>query len=238
MKGERRSKRGSAAKAGRAATPRKARGRGLSLPPVELLLAIACVASALVLAASELMVTFEIVNPGGETLDELDAADRHGYVMMVIAFFALFCLALAVLEGSKPAAVAVAVAGGLALLLFLIIDLPDAGQVGTVDEPVFFTNAETEPQAGFWMALLGALSLAVSGAALATLTPQQLALRDRYFPRREGAQGEDAEDDRGTSKAAPLSRQAATNDDKPERSEPISDRVGRVRRAAARRRRS
>jgi hypothetical protein len=146
-------------------------------PPVEVLLALACLASALVLAASELMITFDIVDPGGEAIEELEAGDRHGYVMFVIAFFALFCLALAVLEGSKPAAVAVAVAGGLALLLFLIIDLPDAGQVGTVDEPVFFANAETEPRSGFWFELIGALSLAVSGAALATLTPEQLRLR-------------------------------------------------------------
>jgi len=159
--------------------------RRLPLPPVEVLLVLACVISALVLAASELMVTFDVVDPGGSAIDELEAGDRHGYVMFVIAFFALFCLALAVLEGSKPAAVAVAVAGGLALLLFLIIDLPDAGQVGTVDEPVFFANAETEPRAGFWFELIGALSLAVSGAALATLTPEQLRLRDRWKKGRE-----------------------------------------------------
>jgi hypothetical protein len=157
------------------------------LPPVEVLLALACVASALMLAASELMVTFDIVDPGGDAIEELEAGDRHGYVMFVIAFFALFCLALAVLEGSKPAAAAVAVSGGLALLLFLIIDLPDAGQVGTVDEPVFFANAETEPRAGFWFELIGALSLAVSGAALATLTPEQLRLRDRWPGARERA---------------------------------------------------
>jgi hypothetical protein len=172
-------------------------GKGaFSLPPVGVLLAAACVASALVLAASDLMVTFEIVNPGGDTLEELEAGDRHGYVMLVIAFFALFCLALAVLEGSKPAAAAVAVSGGLALLLFLIIDLPDAGQVGTVDEPVFFANAETEPRAGFWFELIGALSLAVSGAALATLTPEQLRLRDRWRKGhdREGQPRSDADE--------------------------------------------
>lgn len=166
------------------------------LPPVEVLLTLACVASALVLAASELMVTFDIVDAGGDAIDELEAGDRHGYVMFVIAFFALFCLALAVLEGSKPAAAAVAVSGGLALLLFLIIDLPDAGQVGTIDEPVFFANAETEPRAGFWFELIGALSLAVSGAALATLTPEQLRLRDRWRKGhdREGRPRSDADE--------------------------------------------
>ena len=200
------------------------------IAPATLLLAAACLVSALVLAASELMVTFEIVDPGGEALERLEAADRHGYVMLVIAFFALFCLALAVLEGSKPAAVAIAVAGGLALLLFLVIDLPDAGQVGTVDDPVFFANAETEPQAGFWLELLGALSLAVSGAALATLTPEQLALR------RRGSDGPDLSTDE-PAVATPHGGPVGTTQPV-ERSERVSDRVERVRRAAKRGRRS
>ena len=201
---------------------------GRRLAPVTVLLAAACLVSSLTLAASELMVTFEIVNPGGEPLERLEAADRHGYVMLVIAFFALFCLALAVLEGSKPAAVAVAVAGGLALLLFLIIDLPDAGQVGTVDDPVFFANAETQPQPGFWLELLGALSLAVSGAALATLRPDQLALRRgtdeaRNLPSDEPAI---ATPHGGTVEPTQVSS----------RGERVSDRVERARRAARRNR--
>lgn len=208
----------------------RSRSRRLTLPPVELLLVIACVVSALVLAASELMVTFDIVDPGGDTIEELEAADRHGYVMFVIAFFALFCLALAVLEGSKPAAVAVAVAGGLALLLFLIIDLPDAGQVGTVDEPVFFANAETEPRAGFWFELIGALSLAVSGAALATLTPEQLRLRDRWVDRRKARERPSRADPQREKPKRPSARHRPS-----EAGERVSDRVARVRRASTRR---
>lgn len=209
---------------------RRRGSRWLRLPPVEYLLALACLVSALVLAASELMVTFDIVDPGGDAIEELEAADRHGYVMFVIAFFALFCLALAVLEGSKPAAVAVAVAGGLALLLFLIIDLPDAGQVGTVDEPVFFANAETEPRAGFWFELIGALSLAVSGAALATLTPEQLRLRDRWPGRRGTSDRTSAGADREEKPKRPSSRHRAS-----ESGERVSERVARVRRASTRR---
>lgn len=159
---------------------------GEGVPVVAVLLSLACLASALVLAASELMTTFEIVNPGGEPLRALEAGERHNYVMLLLSFFAIVALALTVLGGSKPAAVAVAVAGIMALLVFLVVDLPDAGQVGTVDEPVFFANAEAEPQAGFWLELLGALSLAVSGAALATLRADQLALYDRIVQRRSG----------------------------------------------------
>jgi len=218
--------------------------RGRRLPPVEVLLVLACVVAALVLAASELVTTFQLVNPGGEALDPeggvgVSGGDRHSYVMAMIAFFALFCLALAVLEGSKPAAVAVAVSGGLALLLFLIIDLPDAGKVGAVNEPVFLANAEIQPRPGFWLELIGALSLAVSGAALATLSPEQLQLRGRIAERlgRFGGASdeEEPEDEKGAeeTKSTPARRRREDSEERPER---VKDRVERVRRAATRRR--
>jgi hypothetical protein len=78
--------------------------------------------------------------------------------------------------GSKPAAIAVVAMGGLALLIFLLIDLPDAGQVGTLDSAEqSFIDAEAIPQEGFWLEMLGALALAFTGAALATMSSEQLA---------------------------------------------------------------
>lgn len=160
------------------------------LPSVELVLPLVCFVSALVLGFSELLITFEFIPPGGEPQDVGDAirmaGERHSWALLVLAVFAVAALFIAVTNGSKPAAVAVAVAGGVSLLIFLLADLPDAGQVGTLDDPrQSFTTAEAVPQAGFWLELLGALSLAVSGAALATLTPQQLALGERFAARRE-----------------------------------------------------
>ena len=67
-------------------------------------------------------------------------------------------------------------AGVAALLLFLLIDLPDAGKTGTLNEPttVSFLTAKADPAGGFWIELIGALVLAVCGGALATLSPEQL----------------------------------------------------------------
>ncbi len=125
------------------------------------------------------MTTFEFTPPGAEPLLEQDASERHGNALMVIAVFAVGALALAVFTGSKPAAIAVAVAGAVALLLFLLIDLPDANAIGTLDEDRFI-DAEAVPREGFYMELFGALALAITGVALATLTPEQLgALRPR-----------------------------------------------------------
>ncbi|MGH2962059.1 MAG: hypothetical protein ACRDL3_07705, partial [Solirubrobacterales bacterium] len=142
----------------------------------EYLLPFACAAAALCVGASELMTTFEFdLGTSGEPQQTIAAADRHSYALLVLAVFALAALAVAVISGSRPAAVAVAVAGGLSLLFFLVVDLPDVGQSGTVDEPsrVFFSS-KAEPADGFWLELVGTVALALSGAALATLRPDQL----------------------------------------------------------------
>jgi len=135
------------------------------------LLPLAVLVSAGCLFASELMTTFEFTPPGAEPLQAQGGADRHGNAQMVFAVFAIGALALAVFTASKPAAIAVAIAGVAATLLFLLVDLRVANQVGTLES---FLTAETVPAGGFYMQLLGALALLVSGAALATLSPEQL----------------------------------------------------------------
>lgn len=154
----------------------------------EYLLPFACAAAAVCVAASELMTTFEFdLGAGGEPQQTVAAADRHSYALLVLAIFALVALAVAVISGSRPAAVAVAVAGGLSLLFFLVVDLPDVGQSGTVDEPsrVFFSS-KAEPADGFWLELVGTVALALSGGALATLRPEQLRMPLSRGPRSEG----------------------------------------------------
>jgi hypothetical protein len=160
----------------------------------ERLLPFACIAAAGVLFASELMATFQFVPPGGQALCTQQAADRHHFALGVLAIFAVGAVIVAVLGASKPAAMAVAVAGVLALLLFLIVDLPDADNIGTLGSSCTsipsqsFFDAKAVPQAGFWLEMVGALALALSGAALATLSPDQLAtLRPRRLGGRKGA---------------------------------------------------
>jgi hypothetical protein len=172
------------------------------------LLPLAILVAAIGLFASELMTTFEFTPPGAEPLLEQGAAERHGNALMVIAVFAVGALALAVFTASKPAAIAVAVAGAVALLLFLLIDLPDANAIGTLNEDRFI-DAEAVPREGFYMELFGALALAISGVALATLTPDQLAaLRP---PKRTGTT-----EARARSRADAETKAAAANNGAPE----------------------
>ena len=81
----------------------------------------------------------------------------------MLAVFAIVALAAAVLNGSKPAAVAVAACGVIALLIFLLARPPRRQQVGTLDDArQSFFNAEAVPQAGFWLQLIGALGLSIT----------------------------------------------------------------------------
>lgn len=155
-----------------------------SLPRTETLLVLACAGSAAVLGASEFMTLFEFTPPGGEAIESLSAGDQHGYAQLVLAGMALALLVVAIatarpdapaqgLSLSRIAAVGVAVCGIVALLLFLVGDLPDVNKEGTLDDDSF-VNAEAEPMAGFWLEMVGSVLLAACGIALATLGPDQL----------------------------------------------------------------
>jgi len=146
------------------------------LSRLERLLPYACLASAAVLLASQLLTMFEFTPPGAEALGSRSVIDHHGPALIVLAACAVFGVVLAVWGASKPGSIAVAVIGGVSLLMFLLIDLPDAGQVGTFDDArQSFFDAEAVPQAGFWLEMIGALGLAITGGALASYTPDQLA---------------------------------------------------------------
>jgi hypothetical protein len=147
------------------------------LPQTETLLILACAAAAAMLAASQFTDIFHLTPPGGEALKAIKASDQHGYATLVLAVFALVLMVVAVVARGEPlgqmAAVAIAVCGLVALLIFLIGDLPDVNNVGTLDDPrQSFIDAKAQPQAGFWLELVGSLVLTICGAALATLKPE------------------------------------------------------------------
>jgi hypothetical protein len=176
------------------------------LPRAETVLPLVILLGAIVLAASEFMVAFEFTPPGGEVQMEQTVADRHSYAMLVLAIFAVVALGVAIATASRPAAFAVAVIGGIALLMFLILDLPDAGKIGPLED---FITAKAEPQIGFWLQALGSVALGLGGAAFATLTPEQLeSIRTRFRGTR-GNSGS-SETTRPAAPAAPAARTQAT----------------------------
>jgi hypothetical protein len=142
-----------------------------------------------------------------------------------------------VLGASKPAAMSVAVAGLLALLLFLIVDLPDANNLGTLGDSCTsipgqsFFDAKAVPQAGFWLEMVSALALALSGAALATLSPDQLAT---LRPRRLGGRKDTAGPQPPAATTTPLPNPDSTpagpgNPDAGANTDPAADHPARAR---------
>ena len=98
----------------------------------ETLLVLACAAAAALLAASQFTNLFELTPPGGEALGEINAADQHGYATLIVAALALVLLVVALAARGEAlaqgACFGVAVCGVIALLIFLVIDLPDVEQ--------------------------------------------------------------------------------------------------------------
>ena len=141
----------------------------------ELILPATIVVAAVALGISELMTTFQLTPPGGDPLRDQLAADRHGYAMLLLAAFALTATGIAIVGGLRAAAWATAGFGVAALALFLIIDLPDAGQLGEVGGPaVGLVTVKAEPQPGFWLEATATVLLALASVAFATLDPEQL----------------------------------------------------------------
>jgi hypothetical protein len=142
----------------------------------EMLLVLACAAAAALLAASQFTNLFELTPPGGEALGEIEASDQHGYATLIVSVLALVLLVVALATRGGPlsqgACFGVAVCGVIALLIFLVIDLPDAGSIGALDDDSFI-DAKAEPAAGFWFELVGALVLTACGAALATMRREE-----------------------------------------------------------------
>jgi hypothetical protein len=154
----------------------------------EYILPLTIVAAAVMLGVSEFMTTFQFTPPGAEPLRSQLASDRHSYALLLLAIFTVATMLIALVTGLRAAAVATAVFGVAALLLFLVIDLPDAGKLGDLEDPTFgLANVRAEPQTGFWLEAVGGVVLGLASVAFATLRPRQLLTPLAGFRRREEA---------------------------------------------------
>lgn len=90
---------------------------------------------------------------------------HDSYAMVPIAILAVILAAAVLRAGSRPALLAVGIAGLVALLIALLGDLPDSHASGLIIGPSGqFVSAVSDPGAGMYLETLGAVVLiAVSG---------------------------------------------------------------------------
>jgi hypothetical protein len=106
--------------------------------------------------------------PGHDT--ELSGWDRHGPALLIIAGFAVLMIAGA-LRGARPAMIALAALGLVALLIAVVVDVPDLHKTGFVGE--VYEDAAAGPKAGFYLETLGAVLLLASGVLMLLLPAER-----------------------------------------------------------------
>ena len=91
------------------------------------------------------IVAVTVVPEGGIT----KGGAHHGYAIGLIGLVSLPMSYGAVIGGSRPASAALAVLGGLALLIAAIFDVPSLNDTGLIGRT--YDLAEANPGAGFWL---------------------------------------------------------------------------------------
>jgi hypothetical protein len=98
------------------------------------------------------------VNPGVCTTT---GADAHGHALWLIALLVLVFGFGAAVGRSRPAGLAVAVCGLVALGIALIADSPDLGDVRGLDAT--YTQVAAHTGSGFWLEIAGGALAVVAG---------------------------------------------------------------------------
>jgi hypothetical protein len=132
-------------------------------------LTVAALLASLLLAYSQFQDLFRIVSSTGVVLDApravRDGIDQHGLALVLMAAAAAGGVVLARISGQSLPAWGVVALAGIALLITLAFDLPDATSAGLTGRGKEL--GEAEPAVGFWLQLAGSLALLAAGTGLA-----------------------------------------------------------------------
>lgn len=96
-------------------------------------------------------------------------AERHGFALIALGLLVLAMGWGAVRGGSRPAALALVVAGLVALGIWVLADLPDIHDEGLIGRD--YDRAEAAPGIAFWLELVGGVGAVAAGVAALTLRP-------------------------------------------------------------------
>ncbi len=97
----------------------------------------------------------------------IKVGSNHNYALAIIAGAAAI-MAFGALRGARPAAFAVAILGLAALLVVLIIDLPEVGREGLFGRD--YEGAKAVKAGGFYLETAGAILLLATGVITAVFS--------------------------------------------------------------------
>jgi hypothetical protein len=127
-----------------------------------LLMVLAEVSNLVVVDVSGVGCEDTITDPATAEDCEITGGDQHSFALVAVAILTVVMAMGAGLGGSRPAGIALVVAGLLVLGIALIGDLPDTSSTGQVGP--LFENAEAGPGSGFWFELVAGALAAAAGA--------------------------------------------------------------------------
>jgi hypothetical protein len=146
---------------------------------LDMAVALAVIGGLLLLYA-ETLDLYRIVTPGGATASApgsiKGAADQHSWALGVIGVVIAASALLARWTRQRLPAWAAAALAVLALAIVLVVDLPDVTSSGLTSE---LETADAQPEAGFWVELIGATAALAGAAALALLLSRGAVRRRR-----------------------------------------------------------
>ena len=145
------------------------------------LAALTILLGAAVAIASQFVAGYELEDRFGLTIETVSLFGKHGPFVVIAALAALGALAWAVMAGSRQALVPLLGMGIAILLVFLLVDLPDAGDTGLYDTPGSGNlDATGAAAAGLWLELVGGLVIVLGTIGLMALDRTTLrAIRPR-----------------------------------------------------------
>jgi len=133
-----------------------------------LLMVVSEVTNIVVVDVSGLGCEDAVANPEVAEDCEITGGDQHSFALVAVAVLTAVMAVGAGLGGSRPAGIALIVAGAIVLAVALIGDLPDTSSTGQVGPS--FDDAKGTPGVGFWLELVAG-SLAVAAGALRLRSP-------------------------------------------------------------------
>lgn len=140
------------------------------------LAAVTVLLGAVITVVSQFVAAYVLEDRFGLPIETVSLFGKHGPFVLIAAIAAVVALVWAVATGSKQPLVPLLGMGIAIVLVFLLIDLPDAGETGLYDTPGSGNlDATGTAAAGLWLELIGGIVIILGAISLLTLDRQTLA---------------------------------------------------------------